>query len=356
MEADSNDADGATTSSAGGLEERLAEIHRRTEELAGRVASFRSDTGPEPEQDAEPKPDAEPKQEPAPESEGEYEPEPERRHRPRPSAAAPLIYDEDLAEADQGADDKADEKSADKADDKADERTAEKPDEQASDKPAENTEAAPQSAKQASTEEKKPDKKASRGLPSWVRRLRTFVIVIVIALAAAWALRTYVVAPYYVPSASMEPTLHGCSNCNDDHVLVQKLSYDFHDPQRGDIVVFNNPGKRPGCPQRRQCWSQAKDQVLIKRVIGVAGDKLQIRNRKVYINGQLLDEPYVNKSCHGTSPNGTRSYKVPKGDLFVMGDNRCDSEDSRVFGPVPIDKVIGKAFLIFWPLGRFGSL
>ncbi len=170
---------------------------------------------------------------------------------------------------------------------------------------------------------------------------------IVIALAAAWGLRTYVVAPYYVPSASMEPTLHGCSNCNDDHVLVQKLSYDFHDPERSDIVVFNNPGKR---------WAQAKDEVLIKRVIGVPGDKLQFRNHKVYVNGQLLAEPYVNKSCHGTTPNGgPRSYKVPKGDLFVMGDNRCDSEDSRVFGYVPIDKVIGKAFLIFWPVGRFGS-
>ncbi len=184
-------------------------------------------------------------------------------------------------------------------------------------------------------------------MPSWLRRVRTFVIVIVIALAAAWALRTFVVAPYYVPSASMEPTLHGCSNCNDDHVLVQKLSYDFHDPERGDIVVFNNPGKR---------WAQAKDKVLIKRVIGVPGDRLRIRDRKVFVNGQRLDEPYVNKSCHGTTPNGGPStYKVPKGDLFVMGDNRCDSEDSRVFGFVPIDKVIGKAFIIFWPLSRFGS-
>ena len=92
-------------------------------------------------------------------------------------------------------------------------------------------------------------------------------------------------------------------------------------------------------------------------MIGVPGDKLQIRDRKVYVNGQRLDESYVNKCLPRHRPaNGRPStYKVPKGDLFVMGDNRCNSEDSRVFGPVPIDKVIGKAFLIFWPMSRFGS-
>ena len=162
----------------------------------------------------------------------------------------------------------------------------------------------------------------------------------------ALALRAWVVAPFYVPSASMEPTLHGCPNCNDDHVLVQKLSYHFHDPRRGDIVVFDKPAH----------WHVSDDE-LIKRVIGTAGDKLALRNGRVYVNGQKLDESYVNHKCRrGTRPeNGRSRWTVPKNRLFVMGDNRCDSEDSRQFGMVPVDNVVGQAFLIYWPVGRFGS-
>ena len=176
-------------------------------------------------------------------------------------------------------------------------------------------------------------------------------MVAAIAVGAALLLRTFVVEPYYVPSQSMEPTLHGCKGCNDDHVLVEKLSYLFHDPQPGDIVVFNRPST----------W-KVPDQVLIKRVIGVPGDRIKLQDGKVYRNGARLDESYVNQKCRGgtRTPNGSPKKKVyarvPNGDLFVMGDNRCDSEDSRYFGVVPQSAVIGRAFLIIWPFHRIHSL
>ena len=156
--------------------------------------------------------------------------------------------------------------------------------------------------------------------------MRNLVVTVVIIAAVALALRAWVVAPFYVPSASMEPTLHGCPNCNDDHVLVQKLSYYFHDPRRGDIVVFDKPAH---WHVRRQRADQARHRH--------AGDKLVLRNGRVYINGQKLDESYV-KQVPARHPPGERqepSWTVPKNRLFVMGDNRCDSEDSRQFGMVP---------------------
>ena len=194
---------------------------------------------------------------------------------------------------------------------------------------------------------------ARKGLSKGLRTLRTLVIVIVVAIVGALLLRTYVVAPYYVPSASMEPTLHGCPGCNNDHVLVEKLTYRFHDVQAGDIVVFNRPDN----------W-HVPDDVLIKRVIGVAGDEIEIKDGHVYRNGQVLSEPYVNQDCNpattalpgSTSTKAKTFPRIPNGELFVMGDNRCDSEDSRVFGDVPTDKVIGRAFMIIWPLSRFHSL
>ena len=106
-------------------------------------------------------------------------------------------------------------------------------------------------------------------------------------------LRTYVVAPYYIPSESMEPTLHGCTGCNDDHVLVDKFSYRLHDPHQSDIVVFTRPPA-----------AQTTDHVLIKRVIGLPGDRVVLKHGNVYINGKRLKEPYVRKACgpHPTRP------------------------------------------------------
>ncbi|MGH8860215.1 MAG: signal peptidase I [Jatrophihabitantaceae bacterium] len=254
------------------------------------------------------------------------------KHRPRPSLSAPFVYDRSASAAsDTGA-------TSDTGEAAATARTDE--------------------AAVAAPKEKK-SRRPSR-LGGYLRRVRKLVIVLAVLVAAVLALRAYVVAPYYVPSASMEPTLHGCPGCNNDHVLVEKLSYDFHDPRRGDIVVFDNPGKR---------WSNARDgggnvdKVLIKRVIGVPGDRIVIRRGRVFINGSAVDESYLNSKCRPRTTGSSESRserarefdRVPKGDLFVMGDNRCNSEDSRAFGVVPIDKVIGKAVLIVWPFGRFGS-
>jgi signal peptidase I len=174
------------------------------------------------------------------------------------------------------------------------------------------------------------------GKNSLLRFLLTLALIVVLALL----LRTYVISPYYIPSASMEQTLHGCTGCNNDHVLVNKLSYHLHPIHRGDVVVFHRPAS----------WD-VSDKVLIKRVIGLPGDVLTDRNGVVYINGDQLAEPYIDPQCTGGTLDLPRTV-VPAGDLFVMGDDRCQSADSRSFGPVPKSTVIGRAFLIIWPLGR----
>jgi signal peptidase I len=170
----------------------------------------------------------------------------------------------------------------------------------------------------------------------WIR----FVSVLFAAAVLATLLRTWVVAPYFIPSASMETTLHGCTGCNNDHVLVDKLSYSLHSVHRGDVVVFHRP----------TTW-QVSETLLIKRVVGLPGDVLSTQDGVVYVNGRQLVEPYIDRACtSGTT--GLPQVQVPAGEVFVMGDNRCDSEDSRVFGPVPIHDIVGRAFVIVWPLGR----
>src|ERR1700709_2667590 len=156
------------------------------------------------------------------------------------------------------------------------------------------------------------------------------------------ALRAYVVMPYYIPSASMEPTLHGCKGCDNDRVLVNKLAYHLHDVHRGDVVVFNRPKSGQGISEK----------VLIKRVIGLPGETLTEHAGIVYVDGRRLHEPYVDKKCVQGTTFPQRTYTVPKDAVFVMGDNRCFSDDSRMQTAVPEDDIVGRAFLIIWPLGR----
>lgn len=183
-------------------------------------------------------------------------------------------------------------------------------------------------------------------------RLRRFftrgLIIIAIAAGAALLLRTWVVQPYYIPSASMEPTLHGCDNCNDDHVLVDKVSYRAHGVRVQDIVVFTRPK-----------GVQVPDKVLIKRVIALAGDKVTAKKGQIYVNGLAIKEPYLNKdkTCYARSPDENFAARsVPNGTVFVMGDNRCNSTDSRDFGAIPTSSIVGRAFAIIWPLNRIGGL
>jgi signal peptidase I len=166
-------------------------------------------------------------------------------------------------------------------------------------------------------------------------------LVLVMAAAAAFAfgLRAWVVQPFWIPSQSMEPTLHGCPGCNPDRLLVDKLSYHLHAVHRGDVVVFTRPK-----------LVASTDADLVKRVIGLPGDSVRAANGVVYVDNRALTEPYVAKACDGTQDFGPTT--VPKGDVFVMGDNRCESEDSRFFGPIAMSTIVGRAFVIVWPLPR----
>ncbi len=169
-----------------------------------------------------------------------------------------------------------------------------------------------------------------------------FVITLVIAFVLVFGfVRPFVVEAYRIPSASMEPTLD-----IHDRVLANKFIYDFTDPQRGQIVIFKNPEDPNSDP-------------LIKRVVGLPGDTLRIQHGKLYVNGVPQNEPYIHKNpCLQFRPK-TCSFgptEVPPGHVFVMGDNRANSYDSRFFGPVPESSIEGEAFLRFWPPGRLAWL
>lgn len=171
-----------------------------------------------------------------------------------------------------------------------------------------------------------------------------WIVIIAGALIVALVVRTFVVQPFFIPSASMEPQL-----MVGDRVLVNKLSYRLHDVHRGDIVVFERPKCDGGEPA-------IKD--LIKRVVGLPGERVEGRNGAVYINGQKLNEPYLPATAT-TSDFGP--VEVPAHHLWVMGDNRQNSKDSRFLcnnGPTFIDEgeVVGRAFVRVWPPADMGGL
>lgn len=165
-----------------------------------------------------------------------------------------------------------------------------------------------------------------------------WVAVIVGALVVALVVKTFLIQAFYIPSESMVPTLKV-----GDRVLVNKLSYRTGDVERGDIVVF----ARPGGP--------ASDGIedLIKRVVALPGETVEGRDGDVYIDGQPLDEPYLEPDVE-TSP--FPPYTVPDEHVWVMGDNRGASDDSRRFKGVPLDDVVGRAFVVIWPLSEIGTL
>jgi signal peptidase I len=165
-----------------------------------------------------------------------------------------------------------------------------------------------------------------------------WVGIILAAFVVSLLIKTYVVQTFYIPSASMENTL-----LINDHLLVNKLSYRWGNVKQGDIVVFKTPPKEPD--------KSIND--LIKRVIALPGDTFQEQNGVVYVNGKPLSEPYTLPDRPGASYPET---VIPPGDYWVMGDNRGDSSDSRIFGPISKSLIVGKAELRIWPLNRFGSL
>jgi signal peptidase I len=176
-----------------------------------------------------------------------------------------------------------------------------------------------------------------RTKPSGARNVAEWVLIAGGALLVAFIIKTFLLQAFYIPSLSMAPTLKV-----NDRVLVNKLSYDLHDVHRGDLVVFESPPNE---------GSQTKD--LIKRVIGLPGETVESREGQIYINGQVLEEPYLGPDVT-TGP--LEKVTVPPEHLWVMGDNRPNSRDSRFFGAIPESLVIGRAFMRVWPVTAISLL
>jgi len=159
--------------------------------------------------------------------------------------------------------------------------------------------------------------------------------VLVVALAVALGVRAFVVQTFFIPSASMEPTL-----MIGDRILVDKVSYHLHSVHRGDIVVF-------GRPPRETSAENIKD--LVKRVIGLPGDSISSADGHVVIDGKPLKEPWLPA---GTVTDGISPMTVPAGEYYVMGDNRTNSQDSRYFGPISRSLIVGRVVMRIWPLSH----
>lgn len=170
------------------------------------------------------------------------------------------------------------------------------------------------------------------------RNVAEWAAIIVGAFAVALVIKTFLIQAFFIPSLSMAPALQ-----EDDRVLVNKLSYDFHDVNRGDLVVFERPPNEPA--------SEVKD--LIKRVVALEGETVENRDDRLFVDGRPLDESYIDDAV--PTLNVSRQT-VPPGHVFVMGDNRTDSRDSRFFGPVDEDLIVGRAFVRVWPIDALSLL
>jgi signal peptidase I len=198
-----------------------------------------------------------------------------------------------------------------------------------------------------------PVDKIARRLPQPWRTIVDWVVTIAGAIAIVLLIKAYVVNPYRIPSSSMEPTLHcarpetGCEARFSDRVLANRFIYHFRDPQRGDIVVFKTP------PEAKvKCGAGG---TFVKRIIGLPQERVELRliggAGYVFINGRKLNEPYIEPARR----QGNNPYSptvVPKGQYFMMGDNRAQSCDSRFWGTVPRKNIIGKVFMTYWPPNR----
>ena len=182
-------------------------------------------------------------------------------------------------------------------------------------------------------EQELPASRPSRGR-GIVRFAREMLETILPALLIALLINVFVGQATRVEGQSMEPNLH-----NEQRLVVEKLSYRFHGPHRFDIVVLKVPSQG--------------DELLIKRVIGLPGETIEVRDGRVYVDGTPLEEPFTEDS---TSPGRDSKVTVPPLYIYVMGDNRDRSNDSRSFGPVPIDNVVGRAWLSYWPPEQIGLI
>jgi signal peptidase I len=172
-----------------------------------------------------------------------------------------------------------------------------------------------------------------RTRPSGASVLREFVETILFTLLIYVIVRTFLFENYRVLGRSMEPTLE-----NDQFLVVNKLGYRLYAPQRGDIIVFVDP--------------TSPDRKLIKRIIGLPGETVEIRDGQVLINGRKMDEPYITVPWHSTRPASI----IPEDQYFVLGDNRNNSSDSRSWGTLPEEDIVGKAWLSYWPPNMWGLI
>ena len=191
--------------------------------------------------------------------------------------------------------------------------------------------------------------------------LLEIVLIVAVALGLALGIQAFLVKPYRIPSESMVPTLE-----IGQRVLVNRIGMRFGDPDVGDVVVFHPPAgaivgrcgapRRPGRACPRPTGPPARE-YFIKRVVGLPGDRLAVRDNRVHVNGRRMHEPFVaaGTPCDELC-NLPREITVPAGHVFMMGDNRGQSADSREWGPVPEEWIVGSAFFTYWPPRRVGTL
>ncbi len=230
------------------------------------------------------------------------------------------------------------------------------------------------------TQRPPPQGAPSSGNPKrrWTSHLTDLPMLVIFAFLIAVLIKTFVVQAFFIPSGSMIPTLRV-----GDRVVVEKLTYHFRSPRVGDVVVFAQDlyGKQPSLPWYEDGRNFFRELVglpsssgvedLIKRVVATGGDTIRYSGhpRKLIVNGKQIPQPYVRGGVDVSSPpltsheckrlkmqQAAAGCRVPDGDIFVMGDNRGNSRDSRFIGPIPESKVVGRAFTIIWPWSHFSGL
>jgi signal peptidase I len=158
--------------------------------------------------------------------------------------------------------------------------------------------------------------------------------IVAAAFVIAMLVQAFLFKPFTVHQVSMQPTL-----IEGDRILINRVIYHFRDAKAGEVIVFHSP--------------VTKGEDLVKRVVAVAGDSVAVRDGALYINGAKRDEPYLKEQNFGGAYPETI---IPEGNVFVMGDNRNNSGDGRLFGPISKDLIIGEAFVLYWPLGHWGGV
>mgnify|MGYP005854768431 CR=1 FL=1 len=204
------------------------------------------------------------------------------------------------------------------------------------------------------------ERRGRRSREQWIALILELAVLFIIALVLAIYLQTFAVKPFIIPSPSMEPTLQ-----EGDRVLVDRVTYHLRAPRRGEIIVFRfDPNQPANWTQGGNFLARSLDllaEVLnithqeslpfIKRVVGVGGDTVELRDGQLYLNGELYEADY-----QYVQDNASGRWEVPEGTVMVMGDNRPNSNDSRRWGFVPLQAVLGRAVVIWWPPSRWSTL